>query len=461
MPALLILLVLLMLPIQASASLSTPHQATRAVQARDLPAIRSSGQLRVLINQSRNSAAVVKGQSIGLEYVRLRAFEQYLNRNVGDGQKLRIKFIPTAKDQLLQALQRGEGDLVAPDELLNVRAGRDVSASRPIVRNVPLVLVSKRGNRHYQSFEQLAGRSLSLPRGSAVAQALPSINEQLALKKLPPIIIEWADPSLAVEDVLDMVQAGIFDRTVVELPIALRWAKVMPKLRIDSHLQLGPAGNISWYVRPSSPVLRANIDRFFANYQAPEDLEGAFHQVFRHLYKMHSPLGRLERQRLQRVKSVLQEQAKATGFDWLLLAALAYKESTLNPQARGVGGPIGLMQVTPAAARSVGVSEFHSLAGNVRAGSAYLAMIRQRYFKSTQIPESEQIAFSLAAYNLGPERVQSLRAEARRKGLNANQWFYQVERVAMEQMGLGVVSYVNAVNKYHVAYKRERYLLEN
>ncbi|MNW21425.1 hypothetical protein D3C71_2223460 [compost metagenome] len=53
-----------------------------------------------------------------------------------------------------------------------------------------------------------------------------------------------------------------------------------------------------------------------------------------------------------------------------------------------------------------------------------------------------------------------MRAEARRRGLNANQWFFQVERIAMEQVGMGVVSYVNSVNKYYLAYDRERYLLE-
>ena len=30
----------------------------------------------------------------------------------------------------------------------------------------------------------------------------------------------------------------------------------------------------------------------------------------------------------------------------------------------------------------------------------------------------------------------------------------------MSSMGMGVVSYVNAVNKYYLAYTRERYLLE-
>jgi membrane-bound lytic murein transglycosylase MltF len=70
------------------------------------------------------------------------------------------------------------------------------------------------------------------------------------------------------------------------------------------------------------------------------------------------------------------------------------------------------------------------------------------------------MAFVMAAYNLGPERVQTMREEARRRGLNPYQWFFQVERVAAEQEGPGVVSYVNSVNKYYLAFDRERGSLE-
>ncbi|MFB3390385.1 hypothetical protein Q7C23_23300, partial [Flavobacterium sp. LAR06] len=70
------------------------------------------------------------------------------------------------------------------------------------------------------------------------------------------------------------------------------------------------------------------------------------------------------------------------------------------------------------------------------------------------------MAFVLAAYNMGPERVQGMRAEARRRGLNPDQWFFQVERIAMEQVGMGAVSYVNSVNKYYLAFDRERESLE-
>ena len=457
--ALLVLCLSLLLPLSAAARVAGPPEVVRAAPPRDLASIRSSGELRVLVNQSRNSSGEIKGQSIGVEYHRLRALEQYLNRS-GGGAPLKVRMIPKAKDQLLAALRRGEGDLVAPGELLGSGAGREVRSSTAIRNNVPLIVVARQGDRRYLSLEQMSGRSLALPAGSAAGEAVRRINKQLLQRKRPPIIVEWVDPSLAVEDVLEMVQAGIFSVTAVEQPIAERWAKVLPKLRLERHLVLASDGDLRWFVRRDAPALAASIDRFLKGYRTPDDQDASFQRIYRRLYKVHYPLGRNERQRLEKLRPVFQRHAAEQKFDWLALAALAFKESTLNPNARGAGGATGLMQITPAAARSVGVGNIGALENNVQASARYLAMIRRQYFSSPQLNERERMAFVLAGYNLGPHRVQSMRAEARRRGLNPNQWFFQVERVAMEQVGMGVVSYVNSVNKYYLAYDRERYLLE-
>lgn len=456
----LFLLCLLLLPWAADARVAGPGQSASMGAVRDLASIRGSGELRVLVNQSRNSSGMVRGQNIGVEYQHLRAFEQYLNRTAKDGKSLKLKLIPRAKDQLLAALLRGEGDLVAPGELLNKPPGGNLRGSAALRSDVPVIIVARQGDRRYRSLEQMSGRSLALPAGSVAGEALRKINQRLIAAKRSPIVIEWVDPSLAVEDVLEMVQAGIFSMTAVELPIAQRWAKVLPKLRLEPQLVLAKEGDMRWYLHRDSTMLGASIDRFVKGYREPADLDAAFQRVYRRLYKVHYPLGRAERRRLEKVRPVLQRYAAQHDFDWLALAAVAFKESTLNPGARGAGGATGLMQITPAAARSVGVSNIGVLNNNVQAAAKYLGMIRRNYFNSPQLNERERLAFVLAGYNMGPQRVQSLRAEARRRGLNPNQWFFQVERVAMEQLGMGVVSYVNSVNKYYLAYKRERYLLE-
>lgn len=437
-----------------------PQQHVPASQARDLAQIRSSQVLRVLVNQSRNSSGEVKGEPVGVEYYRLRALEHALNARVADNQEITLKIIPRAKEQLLGALQRGEGDLAAPGELLDPAGVRGVEASAPVLDQVPLLLVGRKGERSYSRVEQLSGRTIALTSASAAGAAIEVINQRLALRKQAPIKVEWVDPTLAVEDVLEMVQAGIYPLTVVERPIAQRWARVMPRLRLDSKLQLAQPQALRWYVRPDAPMLRAAVDRFLATYRAPDNQDAAFERIYRRQYRVHNPLARQDRQRLESLRPVLQKHAGDQQFDWLNLAALAFKESTLDPKARGTGGAHGLMQITPSAAQRVGVSNTATVDGNVQASARYLAMIRRKFFASPQLNERERMAFILAAYNLGPERVQAMRAEARRRGLNGNQWFFQTERVAMEQVGMGPVNFVNSVNKYYLAFNRERASLE-
>ncbi|WP_313646189.1 transglycosylase SLT domain-containing protein [Pseudomonas sp.] len=444
----------------AYARVPGPQPTVATSTLRDLGQIRSSKVLRVLVNQSRNSSGEIKGEPVGVEYYRLRALEHYLNARAGEGQQIRLQIIPRAKEQLLGALQRGEGDLAAPGELLDPAVVGAVNRSAPVLDQVPLVLVGRKGGRSFTRIEQLSGRTVALTSASAAGALIEQANQQLALRKRAPIKIEWVDSTLAVEDVLEMVQAGIYASTIVERPIAQRWARVMPRLRLDTRLQLGAPQAMRWYVRRDATLLLATVDRFLQGYRAPENQDAAFERIYRRQYRVHNPLASKDRQRLQAVRAVLQKHGQAQQIDWLNLAALAFKESTLNPAARGRGGAHGLMQITPAAAQRVGVSDTASVDGNVQASARYLALIRRKFFASPKINERERMAFVLAAYNLGPERVQAMRAEARKRGLNGNQWFFQTERVAMEQVGMGPVNFVNSVNKYFLAFNRERAALE-
>ncbi|MCV9919914.1 transglycosylase SLT domain-containing protein [Pseudomonas sp. BT-42-2] len=456
----LLLMIGLLLPGAASARLPGPQQTANSNQPRDLAQVRATKVLRVLVNQSRNSSGEVKGEPVGIEYHRLRALEHYLNGREREGQLIQVKLIPRAKEQLLGALARGEGDLAAPGELLDPGVVRGVSTSAPVLDQVPLLLVGRKGERSFSRVEQLSGRTIALTTASAAGALIQDINEQLALRKRAPIKIEWVDPSLAIEDVLEMVQAGIYHLTVVERPIAQRWARVMPRLRVDTRLKLGEPQAMRWYVGRDAHQLLATVDRFLAGYRAPDNQDAAFERIYRRQYRVHNPLARKDRQQLQTLRAVLQKHGQAQQIDWLNLAALAFKESTLNPAARGMGGAHGLMQITPSAAQRVGVSNTTTVDGNVQASARYLALIRRKFFASPKLNERERMAFILAAYNLGPERVQAMRAEARRRGLNGNQWFFQTERIAMEQVGMGPVNFVNSVNKYFLAFNRERAALE-
>jgi membrane-bound lytic murein transglycosylase MltF len=69
------------------------------------------------------------------------------------------------------------------------------------------------------------------------------------------------------------------------------------------------------------------------------------------------------------------------------------------------------------------------------------------------------MAFVLAAYNLARSGSGHARrgsaARAQRQPV-----VFQTERIAMEQVGMGPVNFVNSVNKYYLAFNRERESLE-
>ncbi len=107
-------------------------------------------------------------------------------------------------------------------------------------------------------------------------------------------------------------------------------------------------------------------------------------------------------------EAMFQEIAALYGLDWRMLAAIAYRESGLDPLAIGRDGDMGLMQILPITwnewAPKVGVSDPYDPYSNVLVAAAYLAYLRE-YCRTRGYPQPE---WALAAYNWGPENVRQV-----------------------------------------------------
>jgi membrane-bound lytic murein transglycosylase MltF len=111
------------------------------------------------------------------------------------------------------------------------------------------------------------------------------------------------------------------------------------------------------------------------------------------------------------------------------------------------------MQVMPTTARDLNVGDIRQIEPNVHAGVKYIRVIIDRHFNAEPIDPLNKALFAFAAYNCGPARLRELRREARRRGLNPNVWFNNVERIAGEVIGRETVNYVSNIYKYYVAYR--------
>ena len=109
-------------------------------------------------------------------------------------------------------------------------------------------------------------------------------------------------------------------------------------------------------------------------------------------------------------------------WDWRLLAAQCYQESTFDPQARSWVGACGLMQIMPETAKLLGLpqSRLFDPESNVEAATRYMAQLEAKF---GDIPlRSERQKFVLASYNGGYHHVRDAMALARRDGHSCERW---------------------------------------
>ena len=109
-------------------------------------------------------------------------------------------------------------------------------------------------------------------------------------------------------------------------------------------------------------------------------------------------------------------------WDWRLLAAQCYQESTFDPKAVSFAGAKGLMQIMPGTADHLGVSRsrLYEPEANIAAATKYIAEL-QRTFADIG-DHYERTNFVLASYNGGAHHIRDAMALAKRDGKNNHRW---------------------------------------
>ena len=403
-----------------------------------------------------------EGRPRGAIYELVQRFEAFMNEELGRRNiKVYVVVIPVSREELLPALAEGHADFVAADLTITAERSAEFSFSRPTLNGINEIIVTGPEAPPIESLDDLAGQEIAVRASSSYYEHLQGLSDEFRDRGLEPPVIRPVDELLEAEDLLEMLDTGIFGMTVLDDYKADFWAGVFPNIEVRDDLVVNEGGAIAWVTRKDNPELLKKLNRFLRKYGkgtlVGNDTFNRYLNDAKRVRCAHSGQSTVRTEELARHFRAFGEQYD---FDWLMLAAQGFQESGLRQDRKSPAGAVGIMQIKPstAADRNVGISDISTAENNIHAGARYMRFLADRYFSDEGINELNQWLLSLAAYNAGPARVARMRREAAVDGHDPDVWFDNVEIIAARRIGRETVTYVSNIFKYYVGYQviRER-----
>jgi membrane-bound lytic murein transglycosylase MltF len=412
--------------------------------------------IRVLVTFSKTNYFVDKADQHGATYEAGKLFEKFLNERLKTKHiKVNLVFIPVSRDRLLPALAEGRGDIAAAGLTMTAARQQQADFAAPFITGVRKPVVTATGQPAVATPDDLSGREVHVRKSSVAHEQLLALNTSLRAAGKAPVRIVEASEVLEDEDILEMVNAGLVPATVVDGHVAEFWRQIFTSIVVQP-AALSTDGKIGWALRRNTPQLAKLVNDFVAA-NPPGSLSYNIIQrrYFRDTAFVTNAASEAEMRKFRQAVSFFRKYGDKYDLPWLLIAAQAYQESTIDQTKKSPVGAVGVMQIKPSTAAGAPISISGvdtSTERNIEAGVKYLRFMVDRYYKDAPMTRVNKGLFAMASYNAGPARVAALRRKAAAQGLDPNVWFGNVEVVAAREIGRETVQYVSNIYKYYVSY---------
>ena len=312
--------------------------------AYDLPQIKDSGELVVLTLYSSTSYFIYRGQEMGFQYELSGQFAKSL------GLKLRIE-VANSVDELIRKLLAGEGDMIAYN-LPVTKEWKDslIYCGEDIITHQVIVQQGKGKQKPLKDVTELIGKDIYVKPGKYYDR-LVNLNNELGGGIQ---IHKVTNDSITTEDLITQVAQGKIPYTVADNDLAKLNKTYYPNLNIDLSISFDQRS--SWAVRKDCPELAAAATKWHEENMTSPAYTASMKRYFENSKMMpHSPILSLREGKISHYDDLFKKYSKDIGWDWRMLASLAYTESNFDTTAVSWAGAKGLMQLMPATARAMGV----------------------------------------------------------------------------------------------------------
>ena len=392
--------------------LSCSHRPqNRDITHYDLPQMKDSGVLVALTLNSSISYFDYRGEPMGFQYELAEQFAQ------SQGMELERKTAADTHD-LVHKLLAGEGDFIAyPLPIIKEFKDSVLFCGEDIITHQVLVQRNGRKEKPITNVTELIGKEVYAKPGKYLNRLI-NLDKELGGGIL---IHEVTNDSISTEDLIAKETSGEIDYAVCDNDLARLNKTYYPNLNIG--LAISFDQRASWAVRKTSPQLAEAATLWHNENQTSPAYRASTKKYFEISKRTpHGSILSVKDGKISHFDPLFKKYAAELGWDWRLLASLAYTESNFDTTAVSWAGAKGLMQLMPRTAKAMGVPEGkeQNPEESVKAATKYLGQTA-RSFSKIEDPE-ERIKFVLAAYNGGIGHVFDAMALAEKYGKNKYVW---------------------------------------
>jgi len=382
----------------------------------------------------------------GFEYELAKKYADYLN--------VELKIVASySLDELFIKLNTGEVDLLA--------AGLSVTDKRlsrfrfaPSYESVSQKLVFKQGNVRPRKISDLSG-SLMVTSNSSHAENLQ------VLKQVTPDL-NWIETlDFDSEELLIKLLNDEIDYTIVDSNTLAVHRRYYPEISIGFTIK--KAEPLAWMVRKNSDdAILASLIEFFGQVHHDGTLLALDDKYYGHIEQFNYVETRTFIKAVETKLPKYQPMFEKYGqeIDWRLLAAISYQESHWRPHARSHTGVRGMMMLTLATAKQMGIKSRLDAEQSIRGGSKYFKRMIAKM--PDRIPNPDRVWFALASYNVGFGHLNDARIITQQQGGDPDRWVEVKTRLPLLQQkkyykktkygyarGKEPVHYVENIRRYY------------
>ncbi len=397
------------------------------IKPRLLEDIIKSDTLKAITTYSGTTYFLYRGQPMGFEYEILQRFAKHLD--------LQLEMI-IARDEnkLVEMLNKNDGDLIAYGYTITKERQKFIDFSDPLYISHQVLVQQKPKNwrnlKLHQIKEQiitnpiqLIGDSVSVKKNSSYYQRLKNLNNEVG----GIIHIDSIPGNMTTDEIFANISSGNIKYTIADQNIASIYASDYPNLDISTKMSFSQ--RIGWGLRKNTTKLQDTLNQWLKREKKTLDYKLIYNKYFKNKSSFRrrakSEFFSLNEKKISPYDAIFVKYANEIGWDWRLLASVAYQESKFQSSDESWAGARGIMQIMPSTADELNITDPTDPEQSIRGGTKYLSQLFDQFDKVTDTIQRQK--FTLASYNAGLGHVLDAQRMAMHLNLNPFVWDANVE----------------------------------